>query len=101
MDSFRPPPAPRLFRRHARIVEPHLIEKVTVSIGVGCPCCCGDRIDDGSKVTLACPACLLRHLSILDVRACAVPPHDLSGVVAQGLRANEKPPINAIMTAKT
>src|SRR5262249_49795272 len=70
----RPAPPPRLFRGHPRVVEPHLIQEVTVSIGTSSPCCCGDCIDDGSKIPLACTPCLLRLLAILDISACAVPP---------------------------
>src|SRR5215813_3977909 len=99
MNGFRPPPALRLFRGHTGVVEPYLIEEVTVAIGASRPCGCGDGIDDGSEVTLACSPSLFRLLSILDVGACTVPPHDLARVVAKSLSANEKPAINAIMAA--
>src|SRR5262249_42869160 len=43
----------------------------------------------------------LRQLSIVNIGACAIPPHDLAGLVTERLGANEKPAIHAIMAAKT
>src|SRR6185295_9609546 len=90
-----------LLRSHACVIKPHLIYEVTIAIRARSPSCCRDRIDDGSKVTLACSPCHLRLLSVLDIRAGTVPAHDLASIVAEGLSANEKPPVNAIMAAKT
>src|SRR5262245_49293555 len=39
--------------------------------------------------------------SIINIGACAVPPHDLARFVTERLGANEKPAIHAIMAAKT
>src|SRR5215467_1435408 len=70
MNRFRPAPTLRLFRSHTCVIEPDLIEEVAVAVRTSSPGCCGDCIDDGSKVTLTCSPCLLRLLSILDIRAC-------------------------------
>src|SRR5262249_17125002 len=100
MNRFHPAPALRLLSGHARVIEPYLIQEVAVAIGASRPRCCGNRIYDGTEVTLACSLCLLRLLSIFNIRACAVPPHDLARVIAESLSANEKPSVNTIMAAK-
>src|SRR5215469_12081957 len=53
VNRFCPLPALRLFRSHARIIEPHPIEEVTVAVRTSSPCRRGDRIDDGGKAALA------------------------------------------------
>src|SRR5262252_917835 len=53
MNRFGPAPALRLFRGHTGVIEPHLIDRVTVAIRASRPCCCGDRINDGSKIQIA------------------------------------------------
>src|SRR5215469_1825510 len=62
MDRFRPPPALRFFGNHARIIEPYLIDEVAIAIRTSCPCCRGDRIDDGGKIALGRLPRLLRFL---------------------------------------
>src|SRR5262249_32115312 len=94
MNRFRPPPALRLFRGHPRVIEPHLIEEVAVAVRTSSPCRRGNRIDNAGKITLACPHSLFSLFAIINISACAVPPHDLAGFVAERLGANEKPAIN-------
>src|SRR5262249_32833262 len=53
MNRFRPAPALRLFRSHARVIEPHPIDEVAVAIRTSGPRCRGDRIDDCDKIALA------------------------------------------------
>src|SRR5262249_41474654 len=101
MNRFRPAPALRVFRGHARVIKPTLIEEVAVTVRPTGPGRCWDRIDDRSKVTLACSPRLLRLFSVLDIGAGAVPPHDLARLVAKRLGTNQEPTISAIMAAKT
>src|SRR5215469_14245290 len=60
MNRFRPPPAPRLYRSHARVIEPHLIDEVEVAVRTTGPCRHGDCIDDCGKIVLARPQSLFR-----------------------------------------
>src|SRR5262245_29053128 len=101
MNRFCPAPALGFFGKHARIIEPHLIEEVAVAVWTSSPCRRGDRIDDGGKVALAPLPRLFSHFSIINIGARTVPPKDFAGLVPQSLRANEKPSINAIVPAKT
>src|SRR5215472_11165586 len=101
MNRFGPSPTLRLFDSCTCVIKPALVEKVAVAIWTSSPRYRGDRIDDGSKVALACSLCLLCLFSILNICACTVPPHDLSGVVAERLDANNEPSIDAIMAPNT
>src|SRR6516164_4678428 len=60
MNRLRPPPALRLFRSHARVIEPYLIEEVAVAARTSSPSRRGDRVDDGGEIALARPQSLLR-----------------------------------------
>src|SRR5215467_3222055 len=64
MNRLRPPPALRSFRSHARVIETHLIDEVTVAIRTSSPCRCGDRIDDDSKIALARLQTLSSHFQL-------------------------------------
>src|SRR5215831_3530501 len=101
MNSFRPPPALRLFRGHAGVIEPYLIEEVTVAIGASSPCCRGDGIDDGSKIALGRLLRLLRLLSILDVYVRSVPFDDVARLVPLWISADKKPSICSVESAHT
>src|SRR5215472_2723827 len=59
-NRFRPSPPLRLFRSHARVIEPYLIEEVAAAVRTSSPCRSGNRIDDGGKIALARPQSLLR-----------------------------------------
>ena len=76
-----------------------MIEEVAVAIRTSGPRCRGDRVDDGCKVALGRSQRLLRSLSILNVRACTVPPDNVARVVTEGLSANQKPAIDSAMAA--
>src|SRR5262245_33119930 len=101
MNRFRPPPALRLCRGHACVIQPHLIEEVTVAIRTSSPCCCWDRIDDGGEIALARPQSIFGFFPIIDIGAGSVPSLDLARLVAERLGTNQKPTINAIMATKT
>src|SRR5262249_18094598 len=101
MNGFRPPPALRLFRGHAGVIEPYLIEEVTVAIGASSPCCRGDGIDDGSKIALGRLLSLLRLLSILDVYIRSVPFDDVARIISLRIRADKKASICAVESAHT
>src|SRR6516162_10469041 len=60
VNRLRPPPALRLFRSHARVIEPYLIEEVAVAVRTSSPCCRRNRVDDGGEIALARPQSLLR-----------------------------------------
>src|SRR6185369_7037771 len=67
MNRFCPPPALRVFRRHAHIIEPHLIDEITVAVRPSGPCRRGDCVDDGGKIALALLQSLLRPLAFGDI----------------------------------
>src|SRR4030095_6356346 len=100
MNRLGPPPALRLLRGLSRVIEPHLIEEVAVAVRTSGPCRRGNRIDDGGKITLACPQRLFRLFTVLDISAGAVPPYDLAGLVQERLGADEEPTKNPLTTDK-
>src|SRR5262249_25410364 len=53
MNRVGPSPALCLFRSHAYVIEPALIEEVAIAIRTSSPCCSGNRVDDGGKIALA------------------------------------------------
>src|SRR5215475_16029458 len=78
MNRFSPSPALRLFRSHACVIEPALIEEVAVTIGTTGPCCRGNRVDDGGKIALALVQRLLRTVVLGDVDDRAHELHELA-----------------------
>src|SRR5215468_9260700 len=79
MNRFCPPPALRLFRGHARVIKPALIEEVAVAVRTGSPGCRRDCVDDGGKIALTLLPSLLGTLTLGDVDDGAHEFHQFSG----------------------
>src|SRR5262249_2577004 len=69
MDRLRPSPALRFFGGQARVIEPHLIEEVTVAVWTRSPCCRRNRVDDGGKTGLTLLPNLFGGLAVRNVSA--------------------------------
>src|SRR5262245_17731769 len=61
----------------------------------------GNGADHQAQIALARLQSLFRPFTVLDVGACAVPPEDLIGFIAEWFRAEEEPPINSVIAANT
>src|SRR5262245_33680185 len=79
----------------AQIFQPTPIEVVEVSVGPPGMDQCRDGIDHYRQITFVRLQSLFGLFAIVNIRAGAVPPHDLTGFVAERLGANKEPPINA------
>src|SRR5262245_5566439 len=68
MNRLGPPPALSLFRSHARVIQPTLIEEVAVAIRTSSPCRCRNRVDNYARIALVQAQSLCSLLGIIHRR---------------------------------
>src|SRR5215831_18775255 len=96
MRRFRPHPAGSLFRGHARIIEPALINKNGRAIWTSRPCKSRDRVKDRPKFALTCSQSLFCLFTIIDVCKEEVPRGYLISRVLHRKTADLEPSVNPI-----
>src|SRR5579871_4955166 len=96
MDHMRPTPSHRLFSGLAEVVQPTLAEKIGCSVRQSGPHVGRHYINQGPKLSLTLPDCLLCSLPIIDVHREAVPLNDLSVGITQRFAHRVMPSVLSI-----
>src|SRR5262249_12680627 len=92
-------PVLQVLTRLAEILQGLLVEKLNFAVGAHGGHESGNVVDNLSPGDLARAQSLLPPLAVLDIEIGSMPSGDLPRLVAQRVRANQEPPIDAIITA--
>src|SRR5882672_7813053 len=101
LNSFLSARIPHLVQRVAAIVQHCLVCLHESPLCVQDKNMLGKEIHELAKIPLILPKLFFRLPAVLYIRAGSVPPDKFAAFVAERLDANKKPPIDAIVAAKT
>src|SRR5215470_652768 len=96
MSRLRPHPVGCLFRGHAYVIKPALINENRRAICTGPPRRSGNRVKERAEFSLARSQSVFRLFSVLNVRDKSIPVKNFSLGVVHGDHADLKPAVYAI-----
>src|SRR3954451_3485617 len=96
MHHGRPGPVLHLLPLDSEVIQTMLVEEVGASVRTGRPYIGRNSIDDLCKVALARGNGCFSFLSIMNIDAGAVPPHDTAIAVAKRYGVGQEPAISAV-----
>ena len=96
-----PAPSLRLFRVHARVVKPTLIQEIDITVGEGGKSRRWNCVDGGTKCLFVRANCIFRPLPFLDIDVLSVSLNNIARLIFHGHCTEKKPPIDAIETPES